>query len=351
MSAPQAKAATVATDAVVIGAGPVGLFQVFQLGLLGLRAHVIDTLPYVGGQCVQLYADKPIYDIPGIACCTGLELASRLERQIAPFAPQLHLGQQVAQLQRHLEGGFTLQTDAGQTLVARSIFIAAGVGAFVPRPIALPDLEQHRGQQLHYHPDASQLAALCRAPHIVIHGGDTAAVEAALACAQNPDTHITLLHRRDVFDAAPAVLAQLAALRSQGRIHVHIGQICAQETQNGRLSALMLLTPEGQQQRLPVDQLLAYLGISPRLGPIAHWGLQLERKQLRVDSASQQTSEAGIYAVGDIVHYPGKRKLMVSGFHEAMLAAFAAAEWLAGHKIPLEYTSSSATLQRRLGLL
>ncbi|MBS0509293.1 MAG: NAD(P)/FAD-dependent oxidoreductase [Proteobacteria bacterium] len=335
-------------DAVVIGAGPVGLFQVFQLGLQGLAAHVIDALPHVGGQCVQLYADKPIYDIPGIAHCTGRELVQRLTQQIAPFAPRLHLGQQVQSLQRLPEGGFAVGTTAGLQLQARCVFIAAGVGAFMPRTLKTEGLAQHQGRQLHYHPGTDSLGALCAARHTVVHGGDEAAVAAAIACAHNDAASVTLLHRRDVFDAPPELLQQLQQLRASGRIRVAIGQIAAQQTQAGRLLALQLHGPDGQALHLPLDQLLVYLGLTPRLGPVADWGLRLDRKQIVVDTAGFQTSESGIYAVGDVNHYPGKRKLILCGFHEATLAAFAAAEQLAGCKLGLEYTTSSARLQQLL---
>lgn len=334
-------------DAVVIGAGPVGLFQVFQLGLQGIAAHLIDALPHVGGQCDQLYPDKPIYDIPGIPVCTGRELVALLERQIAPFAPTRHLGQQVDSLAVQDDGRFLLQTSAGQSLQARSIFIAAGVGAFVPRTLKVDGLAAFVGSQLLYHP-ADVNAASGR--QVVVHGGDEAAVRAAIACAPTAAS-ITLLHRRDVFHAAPALLAELQALRAAGRIHVAIGQITgAQQAQDGSLQALELLGPDGGHERLPLDLLLAYLGITPRLGPIADWGLAMERKQLAVDPATFATSQPGIYAVGDINSYPGKRKLILCGFHEATLAAFAEAERQAGQRLPLEYTTSSERLQTRLGV-
>lgn len=347
------------TDALVIGAGPVGLFQIFQLGLQGLSVQGVDVLPHPGGQCLQLYADKPIFDLPGLPRCTAQALIERLQQQIAPFAPTFHLGQQVTQLQRLGEHDFLLHTSATVPLRTRCIFIAAGVGAFLPRPLKVPGLafplERFIGQQLHYHLAPPQRATYSAAQHCVIHGGDTAAVEAAIDCATNTAAaSVTLWHRRDVFDAPPPVLAQLAALRDAGRIRVVLGQVVgatATDAAAQRLEALHLLTPEGQPHTVPLDQLFVYLGLAARLGPLADWGLALQRKQIVVDSATLQTSEAGIYAVGDVAHYSGKRKLLVSGFHEATLAAWAAAESLAGCKLPLEYTSSSALLQRRLGVV
>ena len=346
------------TDAVVIGAGPVGLFQVFQLGLQGLACHVIDALPHAGGQCAELYGDKPIYDIPGIQVCTGQELTNRLLAQIAPFAPQWHLGEQATVLQPQADGsGFLVETAQGTRLHTRTVFVAAGVGAFVPRTLKAPGLDAFEGTQLHYGaPDPSLLAG----QHVVVHGGGEEAValvleladaaEAAEAGSVNAPASITLQHRRDVFDAPDAALEQLQALRDAGRIQVAVGQVTGIEPAGGRLTALQLLGADGNAVRLPLDQLIVRLGLLPRLGPVADWGLALERKQLPVDPATLATQVPGIYAVGDVVHYPGKRKLILSGFHEATLAAFAAAEQLAGQKVPLEYTTSSERLQRRLGV-
>jgi thioredoxin reductase (NADPH) len=344
----------IATDAVVIGAGPVGLFQVFQLGLQGLQAHVIDALPNLGGQCAQLYGDKAIYDIPALPTCNGHELVQRLVEQCAPFAPQWHLGQLVHSLARQLDGRFEVTTAQGTRLLARTVFIAAGVGAFMPRPLALAGLERFTGQQLFYTLDTPDMLA---EKQVVVHGGGEAAVAqvievASLPAAQRPSS-ITLHHRRDAFEAPPDMLEQLDTLRQQGQVQIAIGQATGLDIHpdTQQLRALVLLSPNGQTQQLPVDVLLVKLGLVPRLGPLADWGLALERKQLEVNTATFATSSPGIYAVGDIVTYPGKRKLLVCGFHEATLAAFAAAEYLSGHTMPLEYTSSSTRLQQRLGLL
>ena len=338
-------------DAVVIGAGPVGLFQVFQLGLHGLRAHVVDALPHPGGQCAELYGDKPIYDIPAIQVCTGNELVQRLLAQIEPFAPTFHLSQQVSTVQVQPGGGFLVGTAQGTQLLARTVFIAAGVGAFMPRALKLPGLDAYEGSQLRYRLDEDTHLAGQR---VVVHGGDEPAVQQAIACATAPEARrparTTLQHRRDVFDAPPALLEQLQTLRTAGRIEVAIGVASGIVEEQGRLAALELTTPEGQPLRLPLDLLLVRLGLVPRLGPITEWGLQLERKQLVVNPATFSTSVPGIHAVGDAITYPGKRKLILSGFHEATLAAFAAAEWLAGHKLPLEYTTSSERLQGLLGV-
>lgn len=339
------------TDAVVIGAGPVGLFQVFQLGLQGLACHLIDALPHPGGQCAELYGDKPIYDIPGTKVCTGQELTDRLLEQLAPFAPHWHLSQQATVLEPQSSGGFLVETNRGTRLHTRVVVIAAGVGAFLPRALKLSGLEAFEGTQVRYR--------LCEGEaltgqQVVVHGGGEPAVATAIACATAPEplraARTTLHHRRDVFEAPPELLAQLQALRAAGRIEVAIGAATGFAQQAGRLTALGLTTPEGNTQRLPLTLLLVRLGLVPRLGPIADWGLALERKQLVVDPATFATTAPGIYAVGDAIAYPGKRKLILSGFHEATLAAFGAAEWLAGAKLPLEYTTSSARLQGYLGV-
>jgi thioredoxin reductase (NADPH) len=341
-------------DAVVIGAGPAGLFQVFQLGLQGIAAHLIDALPHTGGQCAELYPDKPIYDVPGVPVCTGRELVALLEQQIAPFPLQRHLGQTVAELSLQPDGRVRLQTSAGTRLLARTVFIAAGVGAFVPRAVKAEGIDAFAGTQLLYHPDTATLPARAAGRHVVVHGGEDGAVLAAIACARAKSAEapasVTLLHRRDVFQAPPEALAELAALRESGRIRVVAGQITGIEAAGGRLQALQLALPDGGMSRLPLDLLLAYLGISPRLGPVADWGLAMERKQLVVDPASFRTSIPAIHAVGDINTYPGKRKLLLCAFHEATLAAFAAAETLNGGPVALQYTTTSTRLHERLGV-
>ncbi len=345
-------------DAVVIGAGPVGLFQVFQLGLQGIAAHVVDALPHVGGQCAELYADKPIYDIPGVPVCTGRELVALLNRQIAPFSPQLHLSQRVDTLQPAPDGGFLLATDAGTTLHARTVFIAAGVGAFVPRTLKIDGIERFHGTQVFHHDAPADTAGR----HVVVHGGEDTAVARAIACAEpgpQAAASVTLLYRRDAFQAPPDALARLQALRAEGRIRVMVGQATAIETESmpgadghgpERLAALRIVAADGTEQRLPTEVLLLCLGVSPRLGPIAEWGLALERKQVVVDTAAYSVGVPGLYAVGDINTYPGKRKLILCGFHEATLAAFAAAEYLADAPVALQYTTTSSRLHERLGV-
>lgn len=351
MTVQEQQGACVDSDAVVIGAGPVGLWQVFECGLLGLHCHVVDVLGEPGGQCVELYADKPIYDVPGLPAATGRELVERLLRQIEPFAPDWHLGQQVVALTPLADGRFELITSAGTALRCASVFIAAGVGAFLPRRLALDVLQAHEGREVFHHvlPEAQAAGR-----EVVIAGGEDAALRqvVSLAASASPPARLTLLHRRDKFDAAdPTLAATLAQLRAAGRVQLVVGQPVDGVVEEGRLVGLRIAPPEGPEFTLGLQRLAVCLGLSPRLGPLADWGLAMARKQLVVDTARFETSVPGIHAVGDVVAYPGKRKLLLSGFHEATLAAFAAAERQRGAPVLLEYTTSSRHLQQRLGRL
>jgi len=338
------------TDALVIGAGPVGLFQVFQLGLQGIHAQVVDVLEQAGGQCIELYPDKPIYDIPGLPYSTGRELTQRLLQQVAPFKPAFHFNQQVSQVSLQVDGRWLVATSQQQFLT-RTLFIAAGVGAFVPKELKLDGLAAFAGSQLFYRlPRPEKI----KDRHVVVLGGEETAVDNAIALADDGPQQaasVTLVHRRDVLQASPQALARLAELRASGRIKFIAGQVTGIETRGDRLVRVAVTTPEDLTLGLSLDTLLVHLGISPKLGPVADWGLAMERKQLSVDPASFVTSEAGIYAVGDVNSYPGKKKLIVCGFHEATLAAFAAASYLDPQASGvLQYTTSSALLQQRLGV-
>jgi len=339
------------TDAVVIGAGPVGLFQVFELGLLGMHADVIDSLPFAGGQCVELYADKPIYDIPATQVCTGRELVARLLAQIEPFAPSLHLGQQVDVVRREADGRFRVETSAGVRLLARVVMIASGVGSFQPRRLKVEGLAAFEGTQLFY--GAPEPAALA-GRRVLIIGDADAALDCALDLAVPGPTraaNVTLMHRRDEFKAAPQTIEALRRLRAAGEIEFVAAQAAGFETAQARLAALHVTTPDGTMRSLPLDTLLVLTGLSPKLGPIADWGLALERKQLVVDTEKFETSEPGIFAIGDVNTYAGKKKLILCGFHEATLAAFgAAAHVFPGRAIHLEYTTTSPRLHRALGV-
>ena len=334
-------------DAVIIGAGPVGLFQVFELGLLEIKAHVIDSLPEIGGQCIELYPDKPIYDIPAVPVCTGRELVSNLLKQIEPFKPQFHLGQDVTSLEQQGDGRFLLTTSENKSFLTKTVFIAAGVGAFQPRLLNIEGIESLVGKQVFYHVKQPEQFTGKR---IVICGGGDAALDWALYFA-NTAASVTLIHRRNEFKAAPQSIAKMRELCADGKIQLLIGQITDLEIQNENLKNIAVDDIEGNTQSLALDDLFIFFGLSPKLGPIAEWGLDIDRKQITVDTEKFQTSIPGIYAVGDINIYPGKKKLILSGFHEAALAAFAAAAYLNPEKlIQLQYTTTSTKLHKALGV-
>ena len=335
------------TDAVIIGAGPVGLFQVFELGLLEIKAHVIDSLPQVGGQCIELYPDKPIYDIPAIPVCTGHELTNNLLKQIAPFGAQFHLGQEVTNLEPQADGRFLISTSQDNHFLSRSVFIAGGVGAFQPRSINLEDIDAFVDKQLFYHVKNSEQF---KGKRIVICGGGDAALDWAIHFSEIAAS-VTLIHRRDDFKAASKSIARMRELCNSNQMQLLIGQVTAYESKDGLLSEITFTNIDGESKQIPLDDLLVFYGLSPKLGPIAEWGLNIDRKQICVDTEKFQTSTPGIYAVGDINVYPGKKKLILSGFHEAALAAFAAAAYLNPEKqIQLQYTTTSPKLHKALGV-
>ena len=347
----QAPQAPQEIDAAIIGAGPVGLFQVFELGLLEIKAHVIDALPIVGGQPAELYPDKPIYDIPGIPMCSGLGLIEALQQQIAPFAPTFHLGHEVSTLQPQPDGRFLLESAQGLKLLAKAVFIAAGVGAFQPRRLTVPGIEAFEGLQLFYRvPSAAQFAG----QQLVIVGGGDSALDWAAHFASQPEhrpASVVLLHRRDGFQATPAAVARMRALCEAQQMQFMVGQVAGFEAENDRLRAVRVMGPDGVTRTLAADVLLAFLGMSPKLGPIADWQIDIERKQLVVNTETYGTSVPGIFAVGDINTYPGKKKLILCGFHEATLAAYGALPFVyPGKDVFFQYTTTSARLHAMLGV-
>lgn len=349
-TAPLAEA--IEADALIIGAGPIGLFQVFELGLLDIKAHVVDTLPYAGGQCIELYADKPIYDIPAVKRCTGRELVERLLDQAAPFDPVFHLGQEVSVVAKRGDGRFDVTTSKGTRFVAKAIIVAGGVGSFQRRELKVHGLAEFEGRQVFYRlPDTGAT----RGQHVVIAGSTDPAVDAAIELArcalEDRPASITLIHRRDVFQAPDERLALLAQLRAEGRIGFIAGQIDGGESHDDRLQELKVSLSGGGENVVAADVLLVLLGVSPKLGPIADWGLAIDRKQVVVDTEKFETDVPGIFAVGDINSYPGKRKLIVSGFHEATLAAFAVSPYVYPDKrVLLQYTTTSPKLHQALGV-
>ena len=339
------------TDAVIVGAGPVGLFQVFELGLLEIKAHVIDSLAYPGGQCIELYPDKPIYDIPAVPVCTGQELTDNLLKQIEPFGATFHLGQEVTVVNRRDDGRFDVATSKGTRFVTRTIFIAAGVGSFQPRTLKVDGIEKYDGTQLHYRVrNPAQFAG----KNLVIVGGGDSALDWTLNFVQegpNKAESVILVHRRDGFRAAPASVAKMKELCDAFEMQFIVGQVTGIEELGDRLTGVKVTGGDGVTRVVPLDMLLVFFGLSPKLGPIADWGLEIERKQLVVDTEKFETSVPGIFAVGDINTYPGKKKLILSGFHEAALAAFGAAPYVFPDKrIHLQYTTTSPKLHKVLGV-
>jgi len=338
---------TIETEAVIVGAGPVGLFQVFELGLLEIKAHVIDSLAYVGGQCVELYPDKPIYDIPAVPMCTGQELTDNLLKQIEPFGATFHLGQEVTEVNQQDDGRFLVVTTKNTRFLTKTIFIAAGVGSFQPRTIKVDGIERFDDTQLFYRVKNPENFYN---KNIVICGGGDSALDWALNFVGKAES-VILIHRRDGFKAAPASVAKMKELCAAYEMQFEIGQITDFEEKDGRLSQIKLTGSDGVTRRIPLDVLLVFFGLSPKLGPIAEWGLEIERKQLVVDTEKFSTNIPGIFAVGDINTYPGKKKLILSGFHEAALAAFAAKEFMyPDKKVHLQYTTTSTKLHKVLGV-
>lgn len=339
------------TDAVIVGAGPVGLFQVFELGLLEIKAHVIDTLGYPGGQCIELYPDKPIYDIPAVPVCTGKELTDNLLKQIEPFGATFHFGQEVSVVRKQDDGRFYVETSKGTQFLTKTVFIAGGVGSFQPRTLKVDGLDKFDDTQLFYRVrNPAQFAG----KNLVIVGGGDSALDWTLNFVQDGPhkaESVILLHRRDGFRAAPASVARMRELCEAFEMQFIVGQITGFDEQAGRLSAVKVTGGDGVTRVVPLDMLLVFFGLSPKLGPIADWGLGIERKQIVVDTEKFETNIPGIFAVGDINTYPGKKKLILSGFHEAALAAFGASPYIFPEKrVLLQYTTTSPKLHKVLGV-
>lgn len=336
------------TDVVIVGAGPCGLFQVFELGLLGLKAEVIDSIPRPGGQCSELYPDKPIYDIPAIPVCTGQELTDALLKQIEPFSPGMHLGEEVQVVQRQEDDTFLVETSKGTQFNAKAVVIAAGVGSFQPRQLRVPNVEEYEDKTLHYRVrDPAQFAG----KRLVILGGGDSALDWVLELADKAE-RITLVHRRDEYRAMPDSVARMKQLVADGRIdELTSAKASELRGEGGRVSSIVIQPREGDAVDVAADHVLVFFGLAPKLGPIAEWGLDINRKTLNVDTEKFETSEPGIYAVGDINYYPGKKKLILCGFHEAALAAFAIKQRIEPEKkVHVQYTTTSPIMHERLGI-
>ena len=347
MTSDPSAAPPIAADVVIIGAGPVGLFQIFELGLLGIGAHVIDSLAQVGGQCTELYPEKPIYDIPALPVCGAQELIDRLLQQAKPFHATFHLGQEVTEVRPQADGRILVATTAGTRLLAGAVVIAAGVGSFQPRRLAIEGVERFEGASVLYRVRNS--ADLHGRDLVICGGGDSALDWTVALCEQARSLH--LVHRRAEFRAAPATVARMRELVAAGKMTLIEGNVVALHGERELTGVTVERNPGREPVRLPADRVLAFFGLHPKLGPIADWGLELERKALKVDTEKFETSVPGIFAIGDINTYPGKKKLILSGFHEAALAAFGIQHHLfPGKRQFLQYTTTSPIMQKRLGV-
>jgi thioredoxin reductase (NADPH) len=339
-------AGPIETDAVIIGAGPVGLFAVFELGLLDIKAHVIDILDKPGGQCAELYPEKPIYDIPGLPIVTGQELTDRLLTQIKPFGAALHLGQRVDALQRTGDGRFRLTTDVGTQFLTKVVIVAAGGGSFTPKRPPLAGIEAFEGKSVFY---AVRRMDEFRGRDVLIVGGGDSALDWTLSL-QPVANRLTLLHRRDEFRGVPSSVEKMRALVAEKKMDLRIGQVTTLHGDGGDLSGATIRTKDGE-ERLACNRLLPFFGLTMKLGPVADWGLNLNENHIVVDTEKFETSEPGIFAIGDINEYPGKLKLILSGFHEAALMSHAAHHIVyPGKKLMFQYTTSSSSLQKKLGV-
>jgi thioredoxin reductase (NADPH) len=346
MDATPAAAAPIETDAVIIGAGPVGLFAVFELGLVDIKAHVIDILDKPGGQCAELYPEKPIYDIPALPIVTGQELTERLMEQIKPFGAELHLGERIDSLERTADDRFLLRTDAGTEFLCKIVVIAAGGGSFTPKRPPLAGIEAFEGNSVLY--SVRRMEALKDKRVLIVGGGDSA-LDWTLSL-QPLAKSLTLLHRRDDFRAAPHSVEKMRKLVETGDVRLMIGQVTALHGSGNQLEAATVNTKNGE-EKIDVDVMLPFFGLTMKLGPVADWGLQLNENLIPVDTEKFETSEKGIFAVGDINTYPGKLKLILSGFHEVALMAQQAHKYVyPGKKLLFQYTTSSSSLQKKLGV-
>lgn len=334
------------TDVVIIGAGPCGLFAVFELGLLDIKAHVIDILDRPGGQCAELYPEKPIYDVPALPVVTGQELTERLMEQIKPFNPVFHFSERIDSLSKGPDGRFHLKTDAATEFIAKVVVIAAGGGSFTPKRPPLNGIEEYEGKSVFY--SVRKIESM-RGQDIVIVGGGDSALDWTLNLAPVAKS-LTLIHRRDEFRAAPHSVEKMRKMVEDASVRLMIGQVTTIEGTGGQLSAIEVKTAAGQ-EKIPCTAMLPFFGLTMKLGPVADWGLNLNENLIVVDTERFETNEHGIFAIGDINTYPGKLKLILSGFHEAALMAQAAHKIVyPDKKLLFQYTTSSSSLQKKLGV-
>jgi thioredoxin reductase (NADPH) len=339
---------TIKTDVLIIGAGPCGLFAVFELGLLEMKTHLVDILDKIGGQCAELYPEKPIYDIPGVPITTAQGLVDSLMTQIKPFAPTFHLQEMVETIEKIGDPLFRVKTDQGKLFEAKAVMIAAGGGSFQPKRPPIPGIEAFEEKSVFY--SVRKMEAF-RGKRILIVGGGDSALDWTLNLAPLAG-HLTLLHRRDQFRAAPDSVNKMMALVGEGKIDLVLGQVSSLEGDDGRIAKAIVKRNDGSDFHIACDALLPFFGLTMKLGPVADWGIELKDGELiPVDTAAFESSVPGIFAIGDINWYPGKVKLILSGFHEATLAAQKAYHYVYPNKrLVFQYTTSSSSLQRKLGV-
>ncbi len=335
------------TDVIIVGAGPAGLFAVFELGLSDMKAHLVDILDRPGGQCAELYPEKPIYDIPAIPMCTGAELTENLMKQIKPFNPVFHLGQMAEKLEKTPEGKWRVTTDAGTVLEAPVVMIAAGGGSFVPKKPPIKGIEAFEDHSVFY---AVRKKDTFAGKNLVIAGGGDSALDWALNL-QPIAKKITLVHRRDEFRAAPDSVSKMRALVAAGKMDLVIANFTGVAGEGAQISSVTLQKEGQEPYTLACDCLLAFYGLTMKLGPVANFGVKFEGEFIPVDTATFETNVPGIFAIGDICTYPGKMKLILSGFHEAALAAKKAFGYVhPDRKYRFQYTTSSSNLKTALGV-
>src|SRR5215468_6813287 len=339
---------TIKTDALIIGAGPCGLFAVFELGLLDIKAHLVDILDKIGGQCAELYPEKPIYDIPGVPYCTAQGLVDSLMAQIKPFKPEFHLQEMVETIEKLGDPLFRVKTDGGKIFEAKIVVIAAGGGSFQPKRPPIPGIEAYEDKSVFY---SVRRMENFRGKRVLIVGGGDSALDWTLNLAPLA-SHLTLLHRRDQFRAAPDSVNRMMALVGEGKIDFVLGQVAALKGDNGQIATAIVKTNDGSNFEIACDALLPFFGLTMKLGPVANWGIELKDGELiPVETAAFETSVPGIFAIGDINWYPGKLKLILCGFHEAALVAQKAHRYVFPDKrIVFQYTTSSSNLQKKLGV-
>jgi thioredoxin reductase (NADPH) len=340
----------VKTDAVIIGAGPVGLFAVFELGLLDIRAHVIDILPKVGGQCSELYPEKPIYDIPGFPTITGQGLVDNLMKQIEPFSPTFHFNEMVASVEpigTAAAPEFRVTTDGGDVFETKVVLIAAGGGSFQPKKPPIAGIDAYENTSVFY---AVRKMEQFRGKRVLIVGGGDSALDWALNL-HGVAERVILMHRRDAFRAAPHSVNAMRELVREKKMDFVLGQVTGLKGEGGKLSHAIVRGENGESFDLACDTMLPFFGLTMKLGPIAEWGLNLNENLIPVDTEKFETNMPGIFAVGDINTYPGKLKLILSGFHEVALAAQRAHRYIfPDKKLLFQYTTSSSSLQKKLGV-